>query len=940
MDTSSLKKIKLALTFIGIIIISSGVQAYTQNTSVNAKVLRQEDSTAMSGAHVILEEVFSGKQNAGLTSPEGDFSFRNLRGQRYRLFISYLGYENYEKTISILPGFNNLSEIFMKSSASGLGEVEIVKSVPMMVVNEDTIEYSADAYKTALGATTEDLVAKMPGMEVSQGSVKAQGEDVKKVTVDGRPFFNDDPTLALRNFPAEIVEKIQIYEEQSEQAKFTGFDDGQSVKAMNIVTRRNMRNGQFGSFYAGYGEGNTYATGGNFTSFNGDSRLTLLGQSNNVNQQNFSMQDLLGSFRSRGSRGGGGGGGGGGRLGGGRPSGVNMSDFMIGKQDGISTTHAYGLNYSDNWGEKIKLTATYFFNYVENYNDELLFQEYLISSLEGQTYSEETKTDSRNYNHRLFFKIDYDINEKNKIIIRPTISYQDNSSGSDWFGMTSLDNSPLSTSLNNYNSERSGFNLSNNITLMHKFDKPKRTISLNVRNGANSNDGWNSLFSLNEYYKQESLFVDSIDQFSDSFTGGYNVTSRLSYTEPIGENSQLQINYSYTINFSDADQMTYNYNLNDLQYNLTDTLLSSNFENRYKTHEFGTSYRYNKEKLRFMAGLNYQYSSMDNVAFFPADLETDYSYTGILPNLMLNFEPVKNKNIRIMYRPRVNMPSVSQLQNVLNNNNPLQLSIGNPELGEERIHSIVLRYQSANTEKSSMFYTGMRFAATQNYIGNNIFIASADTIINNIELARASQLIQLENMSGYFNGSVFMTFGTPIPAIKSNLNTNLAVGLSKNPGIVNGEEGYSLDRNINLGLSLNSNISEFLDFSISTNSYFNDPVSSLASELESNYFYQKSRAKLKWVLPSSWFMEFNMDHSIYKGLSDGYNESFILLNTGVGRKIFQNNRGEVKLYIFDLLNQNTSIVRNITESYIEDVNNNVLQRYFMLSFKYDLRRMR
>ena len=271
---------------------------------------------------------------------------------------------------------------------------------------------------------------------------------------------------------------------------------------------------------------------------------------------------------------------------------------------------------------------------------------------------------------------------------------------------------------------------------------------------------------------------------------------------------------------------------------------------------------------------------------------------------------------------------------------PMQLSIGNPELGEERIHNVIFRFQSANIEKSSMFYTGIRMAATQNFIGNNIFIAGADTIINTIELAKGSQLIQLENMSGYLNGSVFMTYGIPVSLIKSNFNTNIAVGLSKNPGIFNGEEGYSIDRNINLGLSLNSNISQFLDFSLSTNSYFNDPVSSLASELESNYFYQKSRAKLKWVLPSSWFMEFNLDHSVYKGLSDGYNESYILLNTGVGRKLFQNNRGEVKLYIFDILNQNTSIARNITESYIEDVNNNVLQRYFMLSFKYDLRRMR
>ena len=345
-----------------------------QPPGLKAKIV-DEKGQALVGAHIVLKSLETGKENAILSNGSGEFVFQRVAPGLYSLRISYVGHENYSENISILSFPKNMGEIILKEEAKEIGEVSIVKKVPLATINEDTIEYNADAYKTTPDADAEDLVAKMPGVEISEGSVKAQGEEIEKVKVDGKPFFNNDPSLALKNLPAEIIEKIQIYEEQSEQSQFTGFDDGNTTKTMNVVTRKNMRKGQFGKFYAGYGPENYYALGGNLSDFNGDRRITILGQSNNLSNQGFSMQDILGAMGSRGSRGGGRAGGQGGMRGGSGGS-PNMQNFMIGQQSGVSEISTLGINYNDSWGEKTTVSGNYFFNKVDNLTEEMTNQQY------------------------------------------------------------------------------------------------------------------------------------------------------------------------------------------------------------------------------------------------------------------------------------------------------------------------------------------------------------------------------------------------------------------------------------------------------------------------------------------------------------------------------------------------------------------------------------
>ncbi|MEO5966768.1 MAG: hypothetical protein ABIP68_05775, partial [Ferruginibacter sp.] len=330
-------------------------------------------------------------------------------------------------------------------------------------------------------ASAEDLIKKMPGITVDKsGTVTAQGEQVKNVTVDGKKFFGDDATAALKNLPAEIIDKIQVFDKLSDQAQFTGFDDGSATKAINIVTKTANKNSQFGRIYAGYGTEDRYAAGGNVSFFKGDRRLSFVGLFNNVNQQNFSSDDLLGVSGSSGNSGRGGRGGG--SFGGG-------NNFLVGQQSGISTTNAFGINYGDKWGKNLEVTGSYFFNNSKTDNDQVSNSQYFIKNSDDQFYDEINSSGVKNFNNRANLRMEYKIDSNNSIIFSPSISFQNNDRGSDVNGVRYFTtNEIISKTLYSSSSKNSGYNSNNNLLFRHKFSKPGRTISFSLNAGFSSSN--------------------------------------------------------------------------------------------------------------------------------------------------------------------------------------------------------------------------------------------------------------------------------------------------------------------------------------------------------------------------------------------------------------------------------------------------------------------
>ncbi|MCB0838877.1 MAG: carboxypeptidase-like regulatory domain-containing protein, partial [Bacteroidetes bacterium] len=373
--------------------VVSLVQA--QSAFVGGVILDQNDSPVQ-GAKIEL----TGENTYGaITNAQGRFRIANVKPGAYSMLISSVGYDSLSQNIEVAAPFTRLDPISLEPKSFKLGEVTIEGEVAQAMQKGDTTQYNAGAFKTNPDATAEDLIQKMPGVVVQNGTVQAQGEDVKQILVDGKPFFGNDPNAALKNLPAEVISKIEVFDQQSEQSKFTGVDDGETTKTINIVTRTEMRNGQFGKLYAGYGYEDKYKGGGSFNHFDDDRRLTILAQANNINQQNFATEDLAGIVstgrggRGRGGRGGGGGPGGGGPGGWG---GGDANNFLVNQQGGISTTKAFGLNYSDKWGKKTSVTGSYFFNQTDNVSIEDLNRIFILDSDSGQTYVEKSAANSQN----------------------------------------------------------------------------------------------------------------------------------------------------------------------------------------------------------------------------------------------------------------------------------------------------------------------------------------------------------------------------------------------------------------------------------------------------------------------------------------------------------------------------------------------------------------
>ena len=937
-----------ALFFLLLISIISSATIQAQNSdpskgSVSGYIQDKKTSELIAfGTVAIINAADSSIAGGGSSDEKGNFKFESLPFGNYYLKISFIGYQDFKtENFSLIPTNpnKNFGSIKLKASVTALKTVTVEEKATRIEQKGDTIGYNANAYKTNPDATAEDLVTKMPGITSSNGTITAHGEQVKQILVDGKPFFGDDPNMVLKNLPADVIDKIQVYDKLSDQAQFTGFDDGQSNKTINIVTKAGKNNGNFGKVYAGYGTDDRYIVGGNLNLFEGDRRISILGLSNNINQQNFSTQDLLGA--TGGSGGGGRGGrqgGGGGGSGGGNSS---INNFLVGPQSGISTTQALGLNYSDKWGKDIKVTGSYFFNQTDNKNTTTLTRDYITSKDSGLFYNEADNARNNNFNHRFNFRFEYKIDSMNSLIITPKLNLQENTATSTVLGtnIRSDATSPESKTNNTNYAYNAGYTFSNNILLQHKFAKRGRTISSGVETDLNNKSGNSSLYSLsNYYYLNDSSLTD---QHTTQYTKGYTVSANLTYTEPIDSFSRLMFTYSpsYTSNINDKE--TSNINTVNDTYSLLDTLLSNKYKSIYLSNRAGVGYNFNKKKYMFMTSVNVQYATLTGAQNFPVAFNADKSFLSVLPQAMLNYKFSGGTNLRIMYRTSTTTPSITQLQNVINNSNPLLLSTGNPDLKQDYEHSITMRYGKTSKQKATGLFGFLYGNYAQNYIGNSTIIPTHDTVINNsFVLKRGSQLSSPVNLQGYWNGRGLLTYALPVTAIKCNLNFNTSFSYSRTPALINGESNIANTYNYSGGTGISSNISENVDFNISYTANYSVVNNSIQTQANNNYFSQVTSVKFNWIIWKGFTINTNLSHTLYTGLSQSFNQSYLLWNNSIAYKFLKDRSLELKVSVFDMLGQNTSISRTVSDTYIEDDRTSVLTRYYMLTLTYNLKKFK
>jgi hypothetical protein len=900
-------------------------QVFSQ-VKVSGQLTDAADKSPLVGAVVVLiNQVDTTRQTGVSVDVNGNFEF-NVASGIYKLRGELITYKTLELRVTVNSTDINLGNLTMQQAATTLKAAVVEAKQTHVEQLGDTTQIHADAYKSHPDATAEDLVNKMPGISTTTGSVTVNGEQVKQVLVDGKPFFGDDPNLAIKNLPADIVDKIQIFDKASDQAQFTGFDDGNSTKTINIITKKGKNNGQFGKVYAGGGVGDDitddkFNAGGNINFFNGARRISIVELSNNINQQNFSSQDLLGiSSGSSGGRGG-----------------NSSNNFLVAQQAGITTTHAAGLNYSDEWGKKIKITGSYFFNYADNTNTSTLSRNYIIAKENGLHYNQSADAGSINTNHRANIRFEYTIDSANSLVIVPKFSVQQNRATSGLLGVNLIsgDTTQSKTATNTY-AKSHGYDFSNTITLRHKFKKPRRTISLGISSDYNPIVNSGSLYSSNVYVQADDSTI--LNQQNNGTNLGLTISPNLSYTEPLGKKSQLMFNYNPSINKSTIDKKTNNKDSLDANYNQLDTILSNQYSNTYTYQRGGISYRFTDKKFNFMFGANAQYAMLTGTEQFPYALNINKTFESVLPQVMFNYRFTKTKNLRFTIRTNTSAPGISQLQNVINNSNPLLLSTGNPNLKQDYESTLNLRYGSVNTAKATNFMVYVMANYIQNYVANSTLIPTRPTeISNNVILRPGSQLTKPVNLNGYWNAKSFITYGLPVTKIKLNVNFNTGFTYNLIPDLINNQENLANNYNFSQGLVLSSNISQKVDFSLSYTGNYSIVKNTLQKQSDNNYFNQVTTFKFNWLPYKGIIFNTNLTHTLFTGLSQSYNQNYLLWTIALGYKFLKNQALDVRASVFDALKQNNSINRNVTDTYIEDSRTQVLTRYYMITVTYTIK---
>lgn len=929
-----MKKIVLIMA-----LLSVAGAVFSQNSgTVKGKLVDTTAKQVLKDASVtILDAKDSTLEVFSLSKADGLFEVKNIPFGKYILQISFQGYEPYFKSITLSKdkNFIDAGEIHMQQKSSDLGNV-VVRSSPV-VMKGDTTEFNANSFKTKPNATAEDLLKKLPGVEVQKdGTVKAQGEQVQRVLVDGKRFFGDDPKTATRNLPTDVIDKIQVFDAQSDQSAFSGFDDGNRTKTINIITKKDRRKGYFGKISGGAGDNGRYATSASFNRFNGNQQISFIGQGNNINQQNFSMQDILGTMNS-----GGGGGmfGGGGRGGGGGGGGIQ--NFLTNTSPGIATTWAAGLNYNDVWSKKTSVSGSYFFNNMNTENNSDNFRETFINNDSSLFNTNVNLSNTINQNHRFNFEVDHRFDSLNSLLIRPNLSNQHNESYTETNTFSTKGKLTNLSGVRQLTSRISdGYNFNTSILIRHRFKKRGRSISLNLTPGLSNSDANGSNISYNDIYSGTAFTRDTINQINKTQREGKSFGSNLSYTEPIGKRSQLELTYNYNYSLNNSDQQTYLYNKATRAFDITVPNLTNKFENTNISNRIGASFRtqVNKE-WSYTVGMAAQFANLssDNKT---KNTFLKNSFTNLFPSLQIQWNKSRSHNLRFNYRGRTNAPSIAQLQDVIDNTNTLNIRNGNPALEQEFSHNLSLFFTKFDIITFKNFVAAINAGITQNKIGNSVVqnTSNVPTVIDGVLLIPGAQYTRPVNINGAMNISGFINYGFPTKKPKANLNFSTTVSYLRDVNMFNQQKNFTNNYVFGERISYNMNIKEAFDLNFSSVSTYTMARYSLSPELNGDFFTQIFSVEPTYSTKNGWIFGADFDYTINRGQSSGFNQSIPLLNASIAKTVFKKKDGEFKLSVFDLLNQNQSISRTVEQNFVQDTRTQVLTRYVMLSFTWNIRK--
>ena len=930
--------------------------AFAQRGSVTATVVNADTGESVAGAVLIVSPIKTPEKQQGFTSAfKGAVSMPSLAYGEYKLSVSFIGYNNLDTTFRVSAPKLNLGVLKLKP---GVQIETVVKEAKALRTSQkgDTVSYNAGAFKVVADADVEGLLKKMPGITVTDGTVEAQGETVKKIFVDGKEFFGEDVTTAIKSLPAEAVDRVEVYNKLSDAAEFSGMDDGEGYKALNIVTRPGMRQGQFGKLYAGFGyDADTetedkfkYIAGGNANIFSGDSRISLIGLFNNVNQQNFSFEDILGVSGS----------GGGGRRG-------SVGQYMMRPQSGVATVNAIGINYSDSWGKRDQVTfqGSYFFNNTNTENRSTV-EKWYEAPMRLDTLMTNGYSDTKGYNHRFNARLEWKISENQNLMIRPRFSYQSNdpwSRTTGWqFGAPADGGSGYSRTDNFSDALRHGYNVGTSAVYRAKLGKNGRTITLDgsfsYSDNTNNSNSWSNVLgtlpdrpATGDWNPENYTELRYLRNLAPS--SSYSLRGSLTYTEPVAKYAQVSFQYRVSYNSQERDKRSYITGDDFSIAGLTpDRSLSNSYESGYLTQSVGPGFRFSKERNTFIANVYYQRSALDGQIVRDDAEKIKHAYNNVTYFMMGQLNINRENSLRLFVSSYTDSPSITDLQSVYDVSDAQNITHGNPNLKPTYSHRVTFHYTNSNVEKGRTFMWMFSMNTTLDYTASHLVQRPGEIVIDG-ESYSPNFYSTTTNLDGYWQLRTHLSYGLPIGFLKSNFNVMAGVIYTKTPSmlggtvdsatgmITGGERNDTKNMGYDFRAVLGSNISENVDFTLSWNGTYNEATNSLNSDNSKNrYFNHTAQGNLKVVFPLGFTFTASAAYSQYIGFTNDYSEDYLLCNAWLGKKVFRNKRGEVMIGVNDLLNQNRAFSRTTGSGYTQNSTNSVIGRYYMVQFTYNLRR--
>ncbi len=904
--------------FIILIFSSSFSFAQTERT-VRGKVY-DSSHLALQGATVFLYKDGSADTLKAVTGRDGQFIFNKVRFTSFRIRVTNVGMEDNEQAFDFEDSKTDLNtgSITLVPSIKTLQEVVIAP--PPIVIKEDTVEFKADSFKVRPNSSVEDLLKKLPGLQVDKdGNITAQGKTITKIKVNGKDFFGGDPKTASRELPAEIVDKVQVVDDYGDMAAVSGIKEGDPDIVINLQLKKDKSQGVFGKASAGYGTDNRKQATLSANAFSANTQLSLLGNLNNINQNLFDFSNDGANRR--------GGGGGGMRTISGGSSSSGTSDTNA-DQNGITDNKSIGLNFRTDFPDKKgSLYGNYSFANRNTVITRSTSQQNLFDN--GNTFvnNRNTLSDNIGNNHRLNLNFEYQVDSFNYVKVRPNFNYAyaDNRSNGE-FDYTNAGFKTQEGYSGDTVSNKSP-NLNAEISYNHRFRKRGRNLSVNINLGTSSPYSEDDKINYTkEFLKAGGYSETFIDQLIRQDNNNHNYGINIRYSEPVARNRYLDINYGYNTSYSKNDRETFDRDAANDNLHLNDSL-SNAYENTFINQRVGLSLRTINKKYNYSFGVTMQPVYMTGYSLTKDSAYTAQKRINFSPSARLSYNFSRTKRLNMNYNASYNQPGFNQLQPVKDISNPQYQTQGNPNLRPEFSHNFRAFFNNFNFTTGRVLFVGMNAGLIQNRIVNN-----------NIRLdSSGAQLSIPENVNGYYNLSAFYNYSIPFQNRTYVISFNGNVNYNHDAGLVDSRKNIGNNWITTQRLNLEINLKEWLQttaggaYSLNSTKY---DLTQNGERISSNAWALTNTTRID--IPGSVIIRYDLSYTINHGLASNVNANPVLFNASIEKTFFKNKNGFLRLSGFDIFNQNTSVSRQVTGNAIIDNRVNRITRYFMLTFTYKL----